>query len=497
MKKIVAKLFAKFIVWRNKKWIENPIKAQEKTLRFLIKKAIKTKFGIDHDFKSIKNYEDFKSKVSVNDYEQIRPYIDLIKEGKKNILWPGTPVYFAKTSGTTSGVKYIPITKESMPTHINSARDAILNYIEQTGKVDFVNGKQIFIQGSPVLENLNGISIGRLSGIAAHFVPSYLQKNRMPSWKTNCIEDWEHKVDAIVNETVNENMTVIGGIPSWVQMYFEKLISFSGHKVGKQFPNFSLFIFGGVNFDPYKGLFYKLIGRKIDSIELFPASEGFFAYQDKVDEQGLLLLLNNGIFYEFIEADKFFDSEHERISLKKVKLGVNYVMILSSTAGLWSYNIGDTVRFVSDKPYKLVVTGRIKHFISAFGEHVIGKEVETALNNIVKSTLIEVREFTVAPQINPIKGLPFHDWFIDFKTPPNNINEFSKALDIEMRKQNIYYDDLIKGKVLSPIKISLVADHGFEKYMKEIGKLGGQNKVPRLSNDRKIADRLSLKMDHE
>jgi len=493
MKKIAAKLFAKFINWKNKKWIENPISAQEKILKSLIKKASKTKFGIDHDFALISNYKEFKSRVPINDYEGIRSYIESIIAGDKDVLWPGKPLYLAKTSGTTSGAKYIPITKESMPTHINSARDAILNYIEQTGNVEFVTGKQIFIQGSPVLENLNGISLGRLSGIVAHFVPSYLQKNRMPSWETNCIEDWEDKVDAIVNETVDQNMTVIGGIPPWVQMYFEKIIKKTGNNVGKQFPDFSLFIHGGVNFEPYQRVFDNLIGRKIDSIELFPASEGFFAYQDKIDSEGLLLLVDNGIFYEFVEAEKFFDSDYERISLKDVKLGVNYVLILSSNAGLWSYNIGDTVSFVSVKPFRVTVTGRIKHYISAFGEHVIGKEVETALKNVIDSTSIEVREFTVAPQINPPLGLPYHDWFIDFKKPPENIEEFSKSLDSEMRKQNSYYDDLIKGKVLKPINISIVEDHGFENYMKKTGKLGGQNKVPRLSNDRKIVNRLSLK----
>jgi len=493
MKKIAAKIFAKYINWKSKSWINNPIRAQDKIFKSLINNAVKTRFGKDHDFSSIINYDDYKSSVSINDYEQIKPYVDQIIRGDKDVLWPGRPIYFAKTSGTTSGAKYIPITKESMPSHINSARDAILNYIYQTGNVDFVTGKQIFIQGSPILDNLNGISIGRLSGIVAHYVPSYLQNNRMPSWKTNCIEDWEEKVDEIVNETIDQNMTVIGGIPSWVQMYFEKIISKTDNKVGKQFSRFSLFIYGGVNFEPYKSLFQSLIGRKIDSIELFPASEGFFAYQDRFPSEGLLLLVDNGIFYEFVEADKFFDTNHQRISLKDVKVNTNYVLILSSNAGLWSYNIGDTVSFVSVQPYRIVVTGRIKHFISAFGEHVIGKEVETAIKSIINETLIEVREFTVAPQVKPKSGLPFHEWFIDFKTPPPDMNIFSKSLDNEMRKQNIYYDDLIKGKVLQNLVVSIVESHGFENYMKKIGKLGGQNKVPRLSNDRKIADNLELK----
>ena len=493
MKKILAKIFAKYIGWKNKKWISNPIETQEKVFQKLLKRGQSTEFGKDHNFKLIENYNDFKERVPISDYEKIKPYIEKILNGQKDVLWPGKPLYLAKTSGTTSGVKYIPITKESLPNHIISARDAILNYINKTGKVDFVDGKQIFIQGSPVLEKSNGIYIGRLSGIVAHHVPSYLLKNRMPTWNTNSIEDWEEKVESIVEETLTENMTVIGGIPSWVQMYFEKTIFKTGKSISKIFPNFSLFIHGGVNYDPYKTMFKKLIGKKVDSIELYPSSEGFFAYQDSQDNDGLLLLLNSGIFYEFIEAESFHESKPERMRLEEIKIGINYVIILSSNAGLWSYNIGDTVRFVSTKPYRLVVTGRIKHFISAFGEHVIVKEVETAIKKVVSSTNIEIREFTVAPQINPDSGLPFHEWFIDFKNPPKDLDIFSIKLDDEMKNQNIYYEDLINGKVLRPLVVSVVKENGFEAYMKKIGKLGGQNKVPRLSNDRKIADNLTIK----
>ena len=493
MKKIFAKIFARYIRLKESRWINNPIKFQEKIFKNLIATARNTNFGKDHDFKSIKNYDDFKLKVPIHDYEKIKPYINKTLKGNKDILWPGKPIYLAKTSGTTSGVKHIPITKDSLPNHILSARNAILNYIDKTGNVDFIQGKQIFIQGSPVLENSNGIYLGRLSGIVAHHVPSYLLKNRMPSWKTNCIEDWEKKVDSIVSETVNENMTVIGGIPSWVQMYFEKIKAKTNKSIIKVFPNFSLFIHGGVNFEPYKTMFKNMIGKTVDSIELYPASEGFFAYQDNLNEEGLLLLLNCGIFYEFIDADKFFDEDARRVSIKDVELGINYVIIISSNAGLWSYNIGDTVRFVSKRPYRLVVTGRIKHFISAFGEHVIGKEVETALKKVIDLTPIQIREFTVAPQVNPSSGLPYHEWLIDFKTPPKDINKFSDKLDFEMRSQNIYYEDLINGKVLRPLLVSIVEDNGFEAYMKKIGKLGGQNKVPRLSNDRKIADNLKIK----
>ena len=384
--------------------------------------------------------------------------------------------------------KYIPITAESMPTHVEAARNAILMYINETGNASFVNGKMIFLQGSPVLEEKNGIQLGRLSGIVAHYVPKYLQKNRMPSYETNCIEDWETKVDAIVEETINENMTVISGIPSWVQMYFEKLTLKTGEKVGDVFKNFQLFIFGGVNFEPYRTKFENLIGRKVDSIELYPASEGFFAFQDKQNEKGMLLQLNSGIFYEFVEADNFFETDPERITIQDVKLDVNYVMIISTNAGLWAYNIGDTVQFTSLKPYRVIVSGRIKHFISAFGEHVIGKEVEHALKEATKGTEISVNEFTVAPQINPKDGLPYHEWFIEFDKEPTKEEDFIKNIDNSLQEQNSYYKDLIEGKVLQQLKIRSVKKNGFNNYMKSIGKLGGQNKIPRLSNDRNIAN---------
>ena len=375
-----------------------------------------------------------------------------------------------------------------MPTHVEAARNAILMYIHETGNSKFVDGKMIFLQGSPILKEQNGIQLGRLSGIVAHYVPKYLQKNRLPSWETNCIDDWETKVDKIVDETLPENMTVISGIPSWVQMYFEKIQQKTGKKVGDVFKNFNLFIFGGVNYEPYRAKFENLIGRKVDSIELYPASEGFFAFQDKQNEKGMLLQLNSGIFYEFIKADEFFEENPERITIEAVEIGVNYVMIISTNAGLWAYNIGDTVEFTSTKPYRVIVSGRIKHFISAFGEHVIGKEVEQAMQEATANTKIRVSEFTVAPQINPNHGLPYHEWFIEFENEPDNLSALAKKIDESLQKQNSYYFDLIEGKVLQPLKITKVKTGGFQEYMKSVGKLGGQNKLPRLSNDRKIVD---------
>ena len=486
LKSALAKPFAKHIYKKVQKWANNPIETQNKVFQDLISEATSTQFGKDHDFVSINNHEDFLKRVPVRDYEALKPYVEKMVAGEEDILWKGKPIYFAKTSGTTSGSKYIPITKESMPSHVEAARNAILFYIHETGNSKFVDGKMIFLQGSPVLNEQNGVQLGRLSGIVAHYVPKYLQKNRLPSWKTNCIEDWETKVDAIVEETLPKNMTIISGIPSWVQMYFEKLQQKTGKKVGDIFKNFNLFIFGGVNYEPYRAKFENLIGRKVDSIELYPASEGFFAFQDNQNEKGMLLQLNSGIFYEFIKADEFFDENPKRISIKDVEVGINYVMIISTNAGLWAYNIGDTVEFTSTKPYRVIVSGRIKHFISAFGEHVIGKEVEQAMQEATLNSNVRISEFTVAPQISPKEGLPYHEWFIEFENEPENLSALAKKIDESLQKQNSYYFDLIKGGVLQPLKITKVKHGGFQEYMKSIGKLGGQNKLPRLSNDRKI-----------
>lgn len=491
LKSILALPFALNVKKRIDKWAANPIATQERVFQNLISTANTTEFGKDHNFKSITNYNDFVKQVPVRDYEELKSYVDKTVAGEPNILWPKKPLYFAKTSGTTSGAKYIPITKESMPTHIANARNAIMCYIAETKNTQFVDGKMIFLQGSPVLSEQNGVKLGRLSGIVAHYVPKYLLKNRLPSWKTNCIEDWETKVNAIVDETVSENMSIISGIPSWVQMYFEKLVDKTDKPVGSLFKNFNLFIYGGVNYEPYRNKFENLIGRKVDSIELYPASEGFFAFQDSQKEKGMLLQLNSGIFYEFIKVSEFTKDNPTRLTIKDVEIGVNYVMIISTTAGLWAYNIGDTVEFTSTRPYRVIVSGRIKHFISAFGEHVIGKEVEQALQVAVKGTEVRINEFTVAPQITPKNGLPYHEWFIEFENEPEDMGKFSNAIDLALQEQNTYYFDLIDGKVLQPLVITKITTNGFQDYMKSIGKLGGQNKLPRLSDNRSIADKLS------
>jgi hypothetical protein len=491
LKSLLARPFANYIYNKTRKGMHTALQDQEETLKMLLKTGKLTFFGKQHHLEGVSDHASFAQAVPIRDYEEFKPYINLVKEGKQNVLWKGRPIYFAKTSGTTSGVKYIPITKDSIPNHINTARNALLCYIAETGKSAFTKGKMIFLSGSPELERVSDIPTGRLSGIVNHHIPGYLRANQLPSYETNCIEDWETKLDSIVAETLGKDMTLISGIPPWMQMYFDRLIEKTGKKVTDIFPNFSLMVQGGVNFEPYKARLFESIGKKIDTVELFPASEGFFAFQDSQEAEGLLLNTNSGIFFEFVPAGEIFNEYPTRLRLQDVKLGENYALIISSNAGLWGYNLGDTVKFVSTDPYRIIVSGRVKHFISAFGEHVIGEEVEYALLKAADEEGIKITEFTVAPMIQQGKGKSYHEWFIEFENEPADMAVFAKKVDNYLRAKNVYYEDLISGNILERLQIRKLRKNGFIDYMRAIGKLGGQNKVPRLSNDRKIADELN------
>ncbi|HTE12955.1 MAG TPA: GH3 auxin-responsive promoter family protein [Chitinophagaceae bacterium] len=490
VKSFFAKPFASYVYRQAKKDMANAVEDQQKIFQDLLKTGGKTIFGADHKLNEVKTYEEFKQAIPIRDYEQLKPYIEQIKEGKHNVLWKGQPIYLAKTSGTTSGIKYIPITRDSIPNHINTARNALLCYMAESGNNKFADGKMIFLSGSPELERIAGIPTGRLSGIVNHHIPRYLRTNQLPSYETNCIEEWETKLDKIVEETLNQDMTLISGIPPWMQMYFDRLMQVSNKSIKDLFPNLSVLVHGGVNFEPYKAKLFSSIGRKIDSIETFPASEGFFAFQDSQEVEGLLLNTNSGIFFEFVPAADILKGNPSRLSLKDVQAGENYAMVINNNAGLWGYNLGDTVKFLSLDPYRIVVTGRIKHFISAFGEHVIGEEVEYSLMKAAEEENVSITEFTVAPMIQQGNGKSFHEWFVEFENPPKSLHSFAEKVDNNLRKKNIYYDDLIAGNILKQLQITQVQKNGFIEYMKSIGKLGGQNKVPRLSNDRKVADEL-------
>jgi hypothetical protein len=492
IRSVLARPVAAWMVSKRRQWERKPAEIQEYWFRKLLDSAQNTEFGRNHYFKDIRTQADFREAVPIRDYEALKPYVEKVTHGEPDILWPGKPLYFAKTSGTTSGIKYIPLSHESIGFHINGARDALLSYVHETGKSGFLDKKLIFLSGSPEMIVKHGIHVGRLSGIVNHHVPGYLRTNQLPSWETNCIDDWETKLDRIIDETLPQPMSLISGIPPWVQMYFDRIIARTGKQIKDVFPEFQLFVYGGVNFEPYRAKLFDSIGKKVDSIETYPASEGFIAYQDSQIHPGLLLLLNQGVYYEFIPAEEFFNENPTRVSIQDVEIGKNYAVIMNTNAGLWGYNIGDTVKFVSKDPYRLVVTGRIKHFISAFGEHVIGEEVEKAMQYAVeRQPETRVVEFTVAPQVTPPEGgLPYHEWFVEFDQPPGDLTKFNDDVDRRLTELNVYYDDLITGSILRKLKITTLRKAAFIDYMKGQGKLGGQNKVPRLSNDRKIAEEL-------
>jgi len=490
----VIRPLARIAARRIARWSSNAVAAQEGVFRQLLEQGQRTAFGKAHGFDRINSYEAFRERVPIRDYEALRPWIERIKAGESDVLWPGRPAYFAKTSGTTSGVKYIPLTRDSLPNHFGSARNALFNYYARTGRGEWLDGKMIFLSGSPEMENVGGIPTGRLSGIVNHQVPSWLRTNQLPGYNTNCIEAWEEKVEKIVDETLGEDMRLISGIPPWVQMYYERLLARSGKQYIKDvFPNFSMFVYGGVNFEPYRAKLEQLAGKRIESLETYPASEGFIAFQDDPANRALLLNAASGIFFEFVPAAEIFNENPTRLRLKEVESGVNYALIINNNAGLWGYNLGDTVEFVSLDPPRILVTGRVKHFISAFGEHVIGKEVEEALLQAAQTQGVRVVEFTVAPQIAPPEGgQPYHEWFIEFDEAPQDPAAFAAALDAAMVQQNIYYRDLIEGGILRPLVVRALRRDAFRDYMKREGKLGGQNKVPRLSNDRGIAEGLEV-----
>jgi len=491
IKSFLIKPYAAWVAARVRQWSSNAVAHQQSIMHNLVENGIATVYGKEHGFYEVRNYSDFKKKVPLRDYEQLKGYIDRVVAGEKDVLWPGKPKYFAKTSGTTSGVKYIPITHSSVGNHFYSAQNAMMLFMHQQHDTSMMDGNLLFLSGSPELEEKNGIKTGRLSGIVNHEIPAYLKRNQVPSWETNCIDDWEIKVDRIAEETLKKDMRLISGIPPWMQMYFDRLHEKTGGKrIIEIFPNLKVISHGGVNFEPYRAKLEQSIGRKIPTVETYPASEGFIAYQDSQHEEGLLLNVNSGIFFEFVPAGEIFSDNPKRLSLAEVETGVNYAIVINSNAGLWGYVIGDTVKFVNLNPYRIVVTGRIKHFISAFGEHVIAEEIEQALMEAVKMQNTAITEFTVAPKIQTVNELPYHEWWIEFGKKPDDLATFARTIDDILRRKNIYYNDLVEGKILQPLKIKVLKKDAFIEYMKSKGKLGGQNKVPRLSNDRALADEL-------
>ncbi|WNJ19586.1 GH3 auxin-responsive promoter family protein [Pontibacter sp. G13] len=492
LKAFIGKLWARNRAQKLRKIAANATGHQQDTFLYLVKQGRKTQFGQAHGFEDIQSVKDFQQRVPIRNYEQAKGWFDKIYQGEDDVMWPGKPLYLAKTSGTTSGAKYIPLTRESMVNQVRGARDTLLAYIADSGNPAFLDGKMMFLSGSPEIEsNPNGIMTGRLSGISNHFVPNYLLRNRVPSWEANIIEDWETKVKTIVQEIKGEDLRLISGIPPWVQMLFEELQEQTGKGPLEVWPNLQVFVQGGVDYRPYQPIFDEYFGDRVDTVELYPASEGFFACQTSLDDDGLMLLPDNGIFYEFVPLAEYGKADARRLTLEEVELGEQYALIISTNAGLWGYDIGDTVKFTSLNPPKIRVSGRVKHHISAFGEHVISEEVNRAMMDATVETKAQVQEFTVAPLILEEKGSSAHEWFVEFTELPVDLDVFAEALDQSLRKQNPYYNDLREGNILRRAIVRKLELNATRAYMKQIGKLGGQNKFPRLSNNRDLVDKLT------
>ncbi len=460
---------------------------QQKVFKQIVLNGSRSSFAKDFGISKSMSYNKFINRVPLLSYEDFKKYINRISLGEKNILTSGTPSYFAITSGTTSGTKYIPLTKEMMNMQTRAIKELLLLYAYQKNYYNIVGAGMMFIQGSPSLRRFNNMPYGKLSGIAAHHVPFYLKKNRFPSMETNQITPWGEKIKLIAKETINKDMHIIGGIPPWVITYFKELLSLARcERVKDVFPNLQVYIHGGTSFESYKKNFFKLCGS-VDTLEVYPASEGFFAYQDVIEDKALKLLTNHGVFYEFVSLDDYNAGlEQNRVPVEGVDLNIDYVMIVTTIAGLWSYNTGDTVRFVSKNPYKILFSGRASQFCSTFGEHVIEKEVLSSLEEAVLCFGGVVVEFTVAPYISDSTSC--HQWFVEFSVTPNSISSFRKKLCETMRRQNPYYKDLVDSGVIKTLELKPVKSGGFAAYMKSIGKFGGQNKCPHLTNNRSIAD---------
>lgn len=468
---------------------KNAVHIQNDILLKNIRYAESTAFGREHNFNKIYTHKDYTQNIPLRSYPLLKPYIERIMNGESDVLWPDRPKYLVGTAGTTGGIKHIPLSQESIPYHIQSAVKTGMNYAYRHGHMDVFDGKLIFLSGSPVLDMTGDIPIGRLSGIVNHEIPRFLRPLQVPSYETNSISDWNLKIEKIALETHKLDLRMIGGIPPWIVMYLEKLLEVSGKKfIIDVFPNLKMVIHGGVNYKPYRPVMDKLIGKNVDYVETYPSTEGYIAFQNDKDDDGLLLNVDGGVFYEFVPVEEINNQCPTRLTLDQVELDKNYALIINNNAGLWGSIIGDMVRFVSLNPYKIKMVGRISQFISAFGEHIVASDVDEVMARASYNSDAIIKEFTVAPEITDLKKR--HLWLIEFEKEASSVADFAKSLDEEMKRQNFHYRDLIDGRVISPLQVIPIKSDSFRKYLKQKGALGGQNKVPRLSNTMEIANDL-------
>lgn len=473
-----------------------PFDIQKETLYKLIQAAEFTEWGLKHSFSSINNYEDFKKAVPLTDYNTLKPYINRIMDGEQNVLWPSSIKWFAKSSGTTEDKsKFIPISKEAIEDcHFRGGKDVYVLYTNLNPDTRIYNGKALALGGSHEICNVAIDSYyGDLSAILMQNLPFWVELYRTPDLKIALMHEWEQKLELLALETMNEDVTHLAGVPSWTLLLFRKILEITGkNTINEVWPNFELFIHGGVNFSPYREQFKKILScEKTKYFETYNASEGFFAIQNDLNSDDMLLMLDLGVFYEFIPAGEIYSENPTAISLEDVELGVNYAIVISTNSGLWRYIIGDTVMFTQKFPFKIKITGRTKHFINAFGEEVIIENAEKALKCACEKTGAIISEYTAAPIFMGDQSRGAHQWLIEFEKMPTELTQFSQLLDNELKSINSDYEaKRYKDLALTEPMIVPVKKGVFYEWMKQKGKLGGQHKVPRLANNRIIVEEI-------
>ncbi len=480
----------------------NPGDVQNDQLMQLIKTAKLTDVGQTYGFESINTYQSFAERVPVSDYEDVRPYIDRLRKGEKNLLWPGEIKWFAKSSGTTSTKsKFIPVTKESLEDcHFRGGKDVLAFYLSERPDSEMFSGKCLTLGGSHQINNFSNDSFyGDLSAILIENLPFWTHFIRTPDQSIALMDEWEAKMEKITETTLDENVTSLAGVPSWFLVLIKNVLT----KVGKTnlleiWPNLELFIHGGINFTPYRNQYKDLIPTsKMSYLETYNASEGFFAIQDRLGEEGMLLMLDYGVFYEFIPLNEVADPHPNAKTIDNVELGVDYAMVITTNGGLWRYMIGDTVRFVSTQPHRIIITGRTKHYINAFGEELMIENAERAIHNACQETGAVIKEFTAAPIFMDTNSKGAHEWLIEFEKQPDNITVFNQQLDATLQNVNSDYEaKRYKDITLDRPKLVVARENLFVDWLKSKNKLGGQNKVPRLANNRDYIEEL-LKLNNK
>lgn len=482
-------------------FLKYPHDVQNELLLGLLQFAKETEIGKKYDFKSIGNYEDFVSRVPISNYETVSPLIERSRKGEQNIFWPQRIHWFAKSSGTTNAKsKFIPVSTQSLENcHYAAGKDLLCLYLNNNENSNLFNGKNLMLGGSKELYKENGTVFGDLSAILIDNMPFWAELSSTPSNKVALMSDWEYKMQAIVNQTINENVTSLAGVPSWMLVLLNTVLETTENKlITDVWPNLEVYFHGGVSFIPYQSQYKNIIpDAKFKYYEIYNASEGFFAIQDQNHSDELLLMLDYGIFYEFIEMSSYGSSNEKIIPLSKVVIGKNYGLVISTNAGLWRYKIGDTIKFTSLNPYRIKITGRTKHYINVFGEELIIENTDQALKKVCQKTESEIIDYTVAPIFMVGKEKGAHEWLIEFKHPPKDILYFTELLDNALKALNSDYEaKRFNNITLNAPKVNIAKTRVFYKWMKQENKLGGQHKVPRLSNSRTFLEKLLL-LDHK